>query len=141
MISISCSGVLIPDLDFFWNACRTYICLPICTAYTTRYASVLKRSAISKTPLPTPLKGFATGALSPFCTSYSADPRLLRTSGGNSLTCLRESPSQIMDRTSSSTTIPHGHRHEKILITLYHASVLKGTEILNPVDKVKWPST
>jgi len=53
----------------------------------------LKTNGNLKKPLPTPLNGLAEGTFSPLCASYSADPMLLRTSGGKLLTCLRESPS------------------------------------------------
>jgi hypothetical protein len=38
IMSISRFGVLIPWLDFFWNACTTQSSAPIFTAYTTRKA-------------------------------------------------------------------------------------------------------
>src|SRR5580658_278566 len=48
------------------------------------------------------LEGLGSRAFSPFCASYSADPTLLRTSGGKLLSCLRESPSHATGLRCSS---------------------------------------
>src|ERR1051325_300668 len=61
--SISDLAVLIPLVDFFWNACTTQMSSP--TTYTTRNASPRNAKAISNTPEPSPRIGLAMSDLLP----------------------------------------------------------------------------
>src|SRR3974390_1926125 len=81
--SISRCGVLIPWVDFFWNACTTQRSSPICTAYTTRYALPRNGSATSSTPAPIPVIGFAMSALPPSAAIVSALRQMVCAPSGN----------------------------------------------------------
>ena len=104
MRSTSRLAVRMPDGDFFWNACKTYTAFSNRTVYTARYAFPSCDSRISNTPGPSPLRGFAVGAVPPNCAMPRALPMSSLTAAGKLIKSRLEDPIQCRGFSSAART-------------------------------------